>query len=188
MANDFDVDAIADVMATFLSGSISKMQKNLDDSKSNNSGALRQSIGENLSKGVIVDGESVSMTISLDDYYAFVDEGVQGAGGTSKYVSGKTFTNQNTTSSFKYTNKPPPYVEILKGVKTKTNKIAGFSDGFRALLIQESIFGKGTKPTNFFSDVINEKTLDKFIAQLFEASAESVELNIGNIVKTANKK
>ena len=36
MANDFDVDAIADVMATFLSGSISKMQKNLDDSKSNN--------------------------------------------------------------------------------------------------------------------------------------------------------
>ncbi len=188
MANDFDVDAIADVMATFLSGSISKMQKNLDDSKSNNSGALRQSIGENLSKGVIVDGESVSMTISLDDYYAFVDEGVQGAGGTSKYVSGKTFTNQNTTSSFKYTNKMPPFKDIFNWVTTKTNKIVGFSDTFRTLLIQESIFGKGTKPTNFFSDVINEKTLDRLTEDLFEASAISLDFSVEGMVKKVNKK
>ena len=185
MADKVNTDKIAGVLSEYLATSISKMNRNLEASNAINSNSLSQSIGANLSNGVVVDGSEVSLTISLNDYYPFVDEGVRGVGGES--ITGKQLVNQNNTSSFRYKTKKPPFKDILQWVRTKTNVDPNFSDVQRAFIIQDSIFRKGTKATNFYSDVINNKSLGKLVADLTAATASTVQLGIEGIAKEANK-
>jgi hypothetical protein len=154
-----------DALADWLNESIRKMQKNLDTKNINNTGSLRQSLGRNIGKNVVERGGFIQGKIEALDYWQEVDEGVQGA-----------MPNQNTTSSLKYKSKMPPLEDILFWVKTKLP--ARGDDLETALNIQQGIFRKGKKATNFASSVVNEKSIEELTELLAEKLAEDMANNI----------
>lgn len=149
------------------------MQKNLDADRSNNSGTLRQSLGQNFNDAVDEKGGIISGLISAVDYWQEVDEGVRGIGGNSS-ISGNAMPNQNSTSTLEYKTKRPPFEDILKWVKTKLP--AKGDDYITAANIREGIFRKGKKATNFASDVLTEQAIN----ELNEEIAETLLQDIAN--------
>lgn len=164
-----------DALQDWLNESIRQMQKNLDSKNINNSGALRQSLGRNIGQNVVERGGFIQGKIEALDYWQEVDEGVQGVGGNSS-ISGRAMPNQNTTSSLKYKTKMPPLDDILFWVKTKLP--ARGDDLETALNIQQGIFRKGKKATNFASSVLNEKAIEELTDLLAEKLAEDIANNI----------
>jgi len=164
-----------DALQDWLNIKIRKMQKNLDRNKSNNSGQLRQSLGRNYNKGVLDERGMIKGRIEADDYWYFVDQGVQGVGGDSD-ITGNSMSNRNTTSKAKYKSKKPPLKDILMWVQTKLP--AGGSDLFTALNIREGIYRKGLRATNFASSVLTDKDIKELTQQLAETMAEDIANNI----------
>jgi len=164
-----------DRLQVWLNVRIRRMQKNLAKNKSNNSGNLRQSLGRNYDKGVKERGGFISGIIEADDYWYFVDQGVQGVGGDSD-ITGRSMPNRNTTSDARYRSKKPPLKAILGWVQTKLP--AGGSDLFTALNIREGIYRKGLRATNFASSVLTDKDIKELTQQLAETMAEDIANNI----------
>ena len=173
MAQQDKYPLTTNALQMWINKSIRMMQKNLDADRSNNSGTLRQSLGQNFNDAVDEKGGIISGLIIAQDYWAFVDEGVRGVGGNSD-ITNNAMPNQNATSPFKYDNKKPPLSDILRWVKTKLP--AKGSDYFSALNIREGIFRKGTKPTFFASDVLTEQAIN----ELNEEIAETLLQDIAN--------
>ena len=160
-----------DRLQTWLNVRIRRMQRNLAADRSNNSGALRQSLGKNYDKSITQKGGFIIGTIQAEDYWYYVDAGVRGVGGKSD-ITGRAMPNQNNTSEARYKSKKPPLKEILKWVKTKLP--AGGSDYFTALNIREGIYRKGIKGNKFASSVLTDKDLNELYKSLAEKLAEDV--------------
>ncbi len=134
---------------------IRRMQQKLAQEGSNNSGALRQSLGQNFNDAVDEKGGIISGLISAVDYWYYVDEGRK----PGKY---------------------PPYTNeregILHWVLTKIPKRPDITDQSLAFLIARKIAKKGTKPTYFASDVLTEQAIN----ELNEEIAETLLQDIAN--------
>ena len=133
------------------------------------SGATAQSIGSLNTNPVTITGGGFRIQISMPKYYQYIDEGVSGA----KFNQG--------ISRFKYTNLMPPISAIRKfmlnrGItepRSKNTKSGSRRDAEAirngiAYAIAKSIFEKGLKPTNFYSNVINDQELLDFETKLLE--------------------
>lgn len=162
-----------DRLQTWLNVRIRRMQRNLAAAKhgSNNSGALRQSLGKNYDKSIKQRGGFIIGTIQAEDYWYYVDAGVRGVGGESDITS-RAMPNQNNTSDASYKSKKPPLKEILRWVQTKL-PVKG-SDYFSALNIREGIYRKGIKGNKFASSVLTDKDLKELYESLAEKLAEDV--------------
>lgn len=172
-----------DRLQTWLNVRIRRMQRNLAAAKhgSNNSGALRQSLGKNYDKSIKQRGGFIIGTIQAEDYWYYVDAGVRGVGGESDITS-RAMPNQNNTSdaSYKKGRKPPlfwnkdkiPRGPIGDWVRTKLK--AGGNDLFTALNIREGIYRKGIKGNKFASSVLTKKDLKELYESLAEKLAEDV--------------
>jgi hypothetical protein len=150
------------------------MQRNLAAAKhgSNNSGALRQSLGKNYDKSITQRGGFIIGTIQAEDYWYYVDAGVRGVGGESD-ITDNAMPNQNNTSDASYKKgRKPPLREILRWVQTKLP--AGGNDFFSALNIREGIYRKGIKGNKFASSVLTDKDLKELYESLAEKLAEDV--------------
>ena len=129
---------------------------------------------------------------SAEDYWAFVDEGVRGAGGYEGYAKPKM---RGKGSPFKFSNKMPPLKSLLKWIKLKGIKgrvdkkwkTAGNKGGqfitnkSFAFLIQRSIFQRGLKRTQFFSRPFT-KELKKQTNDILEAFGEDLEKELQIII------
>ena len=162
-----------DRLQTWLNVRIRRMQRNLAAAKhgSNNSGALRQSLGKNYDKSITQKGGFIIGRIQAEDYWYYVDAGVRGVGGKSD-ITDNEMRNQNNTSDASYKSKKPPLKEILRWVQTKLP--AGGSDYFTALNIREGIYRKGIKGNKFASSVLTDKDLNELYKSLAEKLAEDV--------------
>ena len=162
-----------DRLQTWLNVRIRRMQRNLAAAKhgSNNSGALRQSLGKNYDKSIKQRGGFIIGTIQAEDYWYYVDAGVRGVGGESD-ITDNEMPNQNNTSDASYKSKKPPLKEILRWVQTKL-PVKG-SDYFSALNIREGIYRKGIKGNKFASSVLTDKDLKELYESLAEKLAEDV--------------
>ena len=128
-----------------------------------------------------------------EDYWAFVDEGVRGAGGYEGYAKPKM---RGQGSPFKFGSKMPPMQPLLKwiqnkGIKGRVNKkwkTAGNKGGqfitnkSFAFLIQRSIYQRGLTRTQFFSKPFTQE-LDNQIGSITEAFADDLELALETIIK-----
>lgn len=169
-----------DRLQTWLNVRIRRMQRNLAADKSNNSGALRQSLGKNYDKSIKQRGGFIIGTIQAEDYWYYVDAGVRGVGGKSD-ITDNEMPNQNNTSEARYKSKKPPLFwnkdKIPRGpigdwVRTKLK--AGGNDLFTALNIREGIYRKGIKGNKFASSVLTDKDLKELYESLAEKLAEDV--------------
>ena len=117
-----------------------------------------------------------------EDYWAFVDEGVRGAGGYKG--SGKM---RGQGSPFKFGSKMPPRRPLINWIKNKPIKgrdkkgrfISNESLGF---LIQRAIYQRGLTRTQFFSKPFTQE-LDNQMENITEAFADDLELALETIIK-----
>ena len=75
MAQQDKYPLTTNALQMWINKSIRMMQKNLDADRSNNSGTLRQSLGQNFNDSVDEKGGIISGLISAVDYWYYVDEG-----------------------------------------------------------------------------------------------------------------
>ena len=128
-----------------------------------------------------------------DDYWAFVDEGVRGAGGYEGYAKPKM---RGGNSPFKFSSKMPPLQPLLKwitskGIKGRVDKkwkTAGNRGGqfitnkSFAFLIQRSIYQRGLTRTQFFSKPFTLE-LNKQTDKITEAFANDLEAALDESLK-----
>ena len=134
---------------------------------------------------VTADKSSVTLEFEFggaDDYWAFVDEGVRGAGGYKG--SGKM---RGQGSPFKFSTKMPPRSAIDRWIVRKPLKAARKDGRFiprksLAFLIQRAIYQRGLTRTQFFSKPFTQE-LDNQIGSITEAFANDLELALETIIK-----
>ena len=118
-----------------------------------------------------------------EDYWAFVDEGVKGAGGFKG--SGKM---RGQGSPFKFSTKMPPRNAIDRWIVRKPLKAARDKSGkfiprkSLAFLIQRAIYQRGLERTQFFSKPFTQQ-LNKESDDIVKAFADDLELAMDKIVK-----
>lgn len=138
--------------------------------------------------------------IFVNDYYKFVDQGVQGTGPNSR----------NTRSPYKYRDKMPPIVEILKWVRKNVNaarnedqqrklsklqkkrrSVSSMAKAMQprtlAFLIARKIKRQGLPYTGFWERSVNE-TFKDFDIKMSEALGIDIRVNLENMVKEIKKK
>jgi len=117
-----------------------------------------------------------------EDYWAFVDEGVRGAGG---YKGKGKMRGQG--SPFKFSNKMPPRGVIDRWIVSKPLKAARKDGKFikrksLAFLIQRAIYQRGLTRTQFFSRPFTQQ-LKKQTDAIVEAFGEDLEKQLETIIK-----
>jgi len=121
------------------------------------SGDLKRSI-----KGdVKASANSFEAFITAEDYLPFIDKGVSG-------------TEKKYNTPFSYKSKKPPVRFLQTWLKRKTGAFLGRDRRSAAFALQNSIFKKGIKPTNFFT-IPFEKAFKRLPNELVEAYALDVE-------------
>ena len=114
-------------------------------------------------------GSSYSFKLKMEDYWEFVDKGVQGVGGVMK--NGRAWGIKNATSPFRFTDKKPPIAELSGWANN--NRVNPF-------VVQNSVFHRGIKATNFYSDVVDQQLIDDLVKDLEKAGAREVEISLKN--------
>jgi len=140
----------------WINNSVKKMQSNLAQSKSNNSGTLRQSLGKNYRNAVTVKGGFLNGEITATDYWEFVDQG-------------------------RAPGKRPPLNEILKWVKTKLP--VGGNDLQTAFLIARKIGKVGTKGNEFATKVLTDKRVKQLEDSIRKSMSEDIIIAINGAIK-----
>ena len=118
-----------------------------------------------------------------EDYWAFVDEGVRGAGGFKG--SGRA---RGQNSPFKYSTKVPPRRFIDRWIVSKPLKAARDKSGRfisrKSLVyaIQKTVFEKGIHRTQFFSRPFTQQ-LKKQTDNIVKSFADDLELALEQTLK-----
>lgn len=153
---------LVSVLQDFGNDLTAKLKKNLQNSINTvTSKSLEQSIEFTVK---FISKEQVSFKLLMNDYYEFVDKGVQGIGGMN--ATGKwSYLKKNTTSPFSFKDKKPP-LDSLEDWSTMNN--------VNPFIVQNSVFHRGIKATNFYSDVVNQKLLDTLYSDIQEVGGEII--------------
>ena len=162
------------------------LKKNLAEHKIKDTGELANSI----EMPIKLFGTTLNATLSLEDYYDYVNKGVRGAGGNRKTEGGKYLKSgphqawkvRAVGSPYHFSNLRPP-LSALKNWCAKR--------GLNVFAVQESIFRKGLKPRPFYDECIDESfkgaTWDRFKNQIKVTSAKNITRELKSSL-TSNKK
>lgn len=143
------------VLERFAEAFIKNAQQNLEKKDANASGALQRSM--ELDK-IVIDDKEMRVTISLEDYWWYVEHG------TSPNYGAK-----------KPERKMPPIQPIIEWIENKPvpPKVQGLTVKQRAFAIAQSIKENGTKPKPFFNSA-KQMTWKMFKDEI----AEAVDMDI----------
>jgi len=160
--NDKEFSNVSDTLFDFLSSTVDALTKSLrtvrEGRGANATGALSESIAENIQNGVQQTRGGFTMEIELNDYYIDVDEG--------QPVGTRV-----------------PQASILHWVKNKPNLVPRqpiLPDEQIAYLITRKILEKGTEATHFYSDVMTDKRIKQLFSDLEDAGAEDITTSLDN--------
>jgi len=155
---------------------VAEAKQNLIDK--DKEGALSKSISYQLE----TEANAFLLDFLMEDYGAFVDEGVQGSNPSGIYKNNpdKTGVQRAPLSKFKYTTKMPPAKvfdkwSIKKGIAPRNAKGQFLKRKSINFAIARSIFFQGIYPTYFFSKPFNSnlEMLDKSILEAFALDIEN---------------
>jgi len=149
-----------DIMIAFEQKFIDALQASLEKNDKATPGTLWQSVKANTK----VFGQSVVLEISMNDYWKFVEKGVDG-----------TMIKHGSPFKFKASGKAIPKSAIDKFIANRglPHKKKGL-----AFLIGRSIKRKGIKPTHFASDVMEGSLMKEFSRELNLAVGREIKLTI----------
>jgi len=166
-------------------------KKAIDDAIANDGGGQNSNLSGSVDYKVLSKGNEIWFQLTMNDYWKFVDKGVDGTKQSwgSKYkFKGK---NINQQAVLKFIKKRHLRIEIsqsrktsIKGVKNKGIKKAYKQmslDAKRrslAFVIGKSIAEKGLKPTHFMDEVITEERKNELKTMLKPLIEKSYILDI----------
>ena len=147
---------------------VEELQASLRKEYGYTSGLTGQSIGEYNTNPISITAQGIKVTLGMPDHYIYLDRGVNGAlssRGALPTEDGKVF-------SYKKGGKMPPIEAIRQFMRNRgidkpkrSNTNAGRKKSKEdelngiAFAIARSIWAKGTKPTKFYSNVVNDKRM-----------------------------
>lgn len=137
---------------------IKESRSNLTKQGINASKNLYRSMDYSISVGE----NSIDADFLIPDYGEFIDKGVRGV------KSGRSL------KGYKYTNKKPPVRFLKTWLKQKTGKFRQRNQDSIAYAIQNTIYQRGIKPTEFFSKPF-EVAFKNLPDELIEAYGLDVE-------------
>jgi len=123
---------------------------------------------------VEVVGDGYKVTIALDEYYVFIDEGVMGVDGQTK-TSGKI--------RFKSLNVSRSMIESLKrwGARKQIKGITSKNMNQRAWANAISIKKKGIAQTSFFTNPTSDTYINQLSQRLSEGLGKDFEISFEDI-------
>lgn len=137
---------------------IKQSRSNLTKGNNNASKDLYNSLDYDINIGK----NSIDADFLMEDYGDFIDKGVKGT------ESGRSLAN------YKYTTKKPPVKFLRTWLKRKTKKFRSRDLTARAFMVQNVIYKRGIKPTEFFSKPF-EREFKKLPDEIVEAYGLDVE-------------
>lgn len=159
---------VVEILQDYSQKIIEELKQNLLERDKFASGGLAQSITAN----VKVMGQVIEMTISMADYWKFVDEGVDG-------------TERKHGSPFKFRKKNINQKAMLQHianrglrVKAKTSKGKKAARKGLAFVLGRSIAKKGLKPTRFASDVFEGDLIDNMRKDVAKALGRDILIDL----------
>lgn len=186
-----------DILAQFEQKFIDALQKSLEDNDRLVAGVLWQSIKASTS----VYGQKIELSISMEDYWKFVNAGVDGT--ESKHGSKYKFKNDGKPANIKGILKfianrgitPAMSIsrqrtlEKVKGKGKLSNKIRkglkqkNKADALKSLAfaIGKNVKKKGIKPTFFASEVMEGNLIKQFRKELSESVGREIKIEIAKI-------
>ena len=173
---ELETKALEEVLSSFGSRLIEKARANLNKKGKRAKGTLFDQMSYDIEK--TMSGVKFKMDFgSAEDYWEFVDQGVQGAGGFKG--SGR---KRGQGSPFKFGRKQPPLRAILpwislKGIKGRDKKGRFITKNSLAFLIARSIKQRGIERTRFISKPYDDM-IDDLKLELVGALAEDVDNSI----------
>tara|TARA_R100000655_G_scaffold27296_1_gene55711 strand:+ start:1288 stop:1857 length:570 start_codon:yes stop_codon:yes gene_type:complete len=173
---EFETKALEEVLSSFGSKLIEKARANLNKKDKRAKGTLFNEMSYDIEKTPT--GVKFVMDFgSAEDYWVFVDQGVQGAGGFKG--SGR---KKGQGSPFKFGRKQPPLRAILpwisiKGIKGRDKKGRFITKKSLAFLIARSIKQRGIERTRFISKPYDDM-VDDLKKDLTVAMAEDIDNSI----------
>ena len=165
MTNNIETLNVEKELESFLKSVIKQSRKNLISGGHNASKHLYRNMKYDVNVGKnSIDADLLMPTSrgSKIPYAEFLNYGVKGvSSGTS-------------LKGYKYTNKKPPVNFIKTWLKQKTGKFRSRDLTSRAFAIQNTIYQRGVKPTEFFSKPF-EKEFKKLPDEIVKAYALDVD-------------
>ena len=150
-----------------------------DELRRNLESKLTTQTPEGLGQSIVFDiqvlGSGYQFELTMNDYWKFVDKGVQGVGGVKK--DGSAWMLKNTTSPFRFGT--GNFAGTGAEFKRSTDLWAN-NNGANPFVVRQSIFKKGTRATNFFTDVVDENLINDLIKNLEEVGARNVAISLKN--------
>lgn len=137
---------------------IQQSRTNLTKGNNNASKDLYNSLDYDINIGK----NSIDADFLMEDYGDFIDKGVRGK------ESGRSL------AGYRYTTKKPPVRFLRTWLKRKTNKFRSRDLTSRAYAVQNVIYKRGIKPTQFFSRPF-EREFKRLPDELIEAYGLDVE-------------
>ena len=142
-------------------------------------------------KGAMVKGDVVTMTIDLNDYWMFVDLGVKGLKNRSASgVPTKTYTNKDFPGGFSFKNMatPPQMISNLQDFIARKGLPARVANESTSQVIQTSfqmaesmaiaIKLKGIDGTKFYTDTFNQESYNELTTMLSDIIGQEVEFRL----------
>ncbi len=175
--NDFGVNVVAD------------LTEKLDQDNSNASGALRQSIDYN----VQIYSRGIRFSLTLDDYYVFVDKGRRPGKQPPTSMLEQWITDKgikvskyNRTGTSRLKSKQSTTALKPKAPKSKALSKAGKSSGPNILklrkqmayLMARGIGRKGIKGTGFYSETVTDKRISRLVKDIEDAAVKDIDVLI----------
>jgi len=162
------IQGLTDELDTYWMELVKELQDSMVKEKIYASGVTHSSIGKYNTDPISITAKGIKVTLGMPDHYIYLDRGVNGALSST----GALPTEDGKVFAYKKGGKMPP-IEAIKrfmqnrGIdkpkrsntnagrkKSKEDELNGI-----AFAIARSIWAKGTKPTKFYSNVVNDKQM-----------------------------
>lgn len=185
-----------DVFYKFLSDITDQLTNKLTSLNKDQPGELIQSIGENSTVTTV--GGKIFLSIGMEDYWAYVDEGVDGTeksqgskfkykkngkriplDAMKKHIAAKGITPAMSISAHR---KSETFKDKrIKKQAKKVNKETALESMAYAMGVNLKKYG--LKPSHFFTDVVNDKLKERLTKEISAALKKDIEIDF----KTAFK-
>ena len=146
---------------------VAQAKKNIKTSKISSKGHLYKGM-KSKSK---VNESSVSLAITIADYWEYMDYGVEGVGGQK--ADGSNWVKRRVTNNkFKYREKMPPPSAFSRYTSERSGQFA----------IANSVFHRGLKTTSFFNDPFDAETKE-LEEKILQASFDAINKSLTEIIE-----
>ena len=161
---------------------VAELKASLLKEKRYASGNTAQSIGEFNTKPVSITAKGLKVTLGMPSHYIYLDRGVDGAlksrgalptedGRRFAYKKGGKIANIGAIKKFMQNRGITKLSDLnSSGTNTRSGRArqADMTLDQVAFVIARSIWAKGTKPTKFYANVVNDKKMKALERRLME--------------------